>query len=121
MDRRARPGLEPPARVAAVILDNGVIRTLDPSLPLARALAVAGERVAGGIGTHETALASPEVVDLGGRCVIPGITDSHTHFPNWATALRLIPPEGATSAEDAAERMRAGAGEAKPGRWFRAQ
>ena len=52
-----------------MILENGVIRTLDPSLPVARALAVAGGRIAGGIGTHETSLASPEVVDLGGRCV----------------------------------------------------
>src|SRR3954469_11712862 len=104
-----------------MILENGVIRTLEPSVPLARALAIAGELVAGGVGVHETALASPDVVDLGGRCVIPGITDSHTHFPTWATALRLIRLEEATSAEDAAERMRAGAGDAKPGRWFRAQ
>jgi predicted amidohydrolase YtcJ len=37
-----------------VILENGVVRTLDPSLPVARALAVAGGRIAGGIGTHET-------------------------------------------------------------------
>ena len=69
-----------------MILENGVIRTLDPSLPVARALAVAGGRIAGGIGTHETALASPEVVDLGGRCVLPGFTDSHVHFATWAVA-----------------------------------
>ena len=91
------------------------------SLPLGRALAIAGELVAGGVGVHETALASPDVVDLGGRCVIPGITDSHTHFPTWATALRLIRLEEATSAEDAAERMRPGVGAVKPDRWFRAQ
>jgi predicted amidohydrolase YtcJ len=64
-----------------VILENGVIRTMDPSLPRARALAVAGALVAGGVGTHETALASPEVVNLGGRCVLPAFTDSHVHFP----------------------------------------
>ena len=94
---------------------------MDPSLPLGRALAIAGELVAGGVGVHETALATPDVVDLGGRCVIPGITDSHTHFPTWATALRLIRLEEATSAEDAAERMRPGVGAVKPDRWFRAQ
>ena len=33
---------------------------------------------------HETALPSPETVDLGGRCVLPGFTDSHVHFPTWA-------------------------------------
>ena len=59
-----------------VILENGVVRTLDPSLPTACALAIAGERIVGGVGVHETALASPEVVDLRGRCVVPGFTDS---------------------------------------------
>ena len=89
-----------------MILENGIVRTMDTSLPTTGALAIAGDRIAGGIGTHETALASPEVVDLGGRCVIPGITESHVHFPTWATARRLVRLEDATSAEDAAERIR---------------
>jgi predicted amidohydrolase YtcJ len=57
-----------------VILENGVIRTLDHQLPIARALAIAGDRIAGGVGVHEIALPTPEVVDLDGRCVIPGLT-----------------------------------------------
>ena len=36
-------------RVEEVILENGAIRTMDPSLPLGRALAIAGELVAGGV------------------------------------------------------------------------
>jgi predicted amidohydrolase YtcJ len=104
-----------------VILDNGTIRTLDPSLPTAAALAIAGDRIAGAVGTHETALASPEVVDLDGRCVIPGITDSHTHFPTWAAAQRVIRLEEATSAEDAAARIAPGVAKVPVGRWFRAQ
>jgi predicted amidohydrolase YtcJ len=104
-----------------VILENGTIRTLDPSLPAARALALAGDRIAGGVGTHETALASPEVVDLGGRCVLPGFTDSHVHFPTWAAARSVIRLEEATSAEDAAARMAPGVGGVPAGRWFRAQ
>src|SRR3954454_9607121 len=104
-----------------MILENGTIRTLDPSLPLARSLAIAGELIAGGVGTHERALASPEVVDLGGRCVLPGFTDSHTHFPTWAAARNVIRLEDATSAEDAAERMAAGVPGTAAGHWFRAQ
>ena len=38
-----------------MILENGVVRTMDPSLPTARALAIAGAHVAGGVGTHENA------------------------------------------------------------------
>jgi predicted amidohydrolase YtcJ len=90
-----------------VILENGVIRTLDPSLPIARALAVSGERVAGGVGVHETSLASPEVVDLRGRCVLPGFTDSHVHFPTWAMTKREVKLEDAISVADAVERIRA--------------
>jgi predicted amidohydrolase YtcJ len=90
-----------------MILENGVIRTMDPNVPMQRALAIAGEWVAGGIGTHETALASPDVVDLGGRCVLPGFTDSHVHFPTWALALRQVRLEGTASLEEALDRVRA--------------
>ena len=99
-----------------MILDNGVIRTLDPSLPEARALAIAGDRIAGGVGVHETALASPETVDLGGRCVLPGFTDSHVHFPTWAVAQHEVKLDGCSSLAEALERIRAAAA---PGEWLR--
>src|SRR5207302_8153386 len=83
-----------------MILENGTIRPLDPSLPLARSLAIAGERIAGGIGTHETALASPETIDLGGRCVVPGFTDSHVHFLQWSLAQRDVRLEETRSLEE---------------------
>jgi len=102
-----------------VILENGVIRTLDPSLPIARALAIAGERIAGGVGTHETALASPDVVDLGGRCVVPGLTDAHVHFLQWSLAQRQVRLEGTRSLDEAVARVADAARETPPGRWIR--
>ncbi|HUJ92691.1 MAG TPA: amidohydrolase [Gaiellaceae bacterium] len=90
-----------------MILQNGVVRTLEPSLPLAGALAIAGDRVAGGVGVHETALPSPETVDLGGRCVVPGFTDSHVHFPTWSVAQHEVKLEGCASLAEALERVRA--------------
>ncbi|MGH3042967.1 MAG: amidohydrolase [Gaiellaceae bacterium] len=102
-----------------MILENGVVRTLDPSLPTAAALAIAGERIAGGVGTHETALASPERVDLGGRCVLPGFTDSHVHFPTWALARRQVRLEGAESLDDALSRVASAVGDVPQGRWLR--
>jgi hypothetical protein len=89
-----------------MILENGAIRTMDPALPAVRALAIAGDRVAGGVGTHETALPSPDVVDLGGRCVLPGFTDSHVHFPTWSLAQRDVQLDGVDSLEDALARIR---------------
>ena len=89
-----------------MILENGVVRTMDPSLPTARALAIAGADVAGGVGTHETALPSPDVVDLGGRCVIPGFTDSHVHFPTWSLTQREVKLDGAEDLAEALDRVR---------------
>jgi predicted amidohydrolase YtcJ len=101
-----------------MILDNGIVRTMDASLPVARALAIAGERVAGGVGTHEPALPTPDVVDLGGRCVVPGFSDSHVHFPTWSLGLRDLSLEGAGSLAEALERVRGS--EPRKG-WFRGQ
>jgi hypothetical protein len=101
-----------------MILDNGVVRTMDPSLPVARALAIAGERVAGGVGVHETSLPTPDVVDLRGRCVVPGFTDSHVHFPTWSLGRRDLSLDGLTSLADALELVR---GNASDGPWIRGQ
>jgi predicted amidohydrolase YtcJ len=102
-----------------MILDNGVIRTLDPSLPLSRALAIAGDRVAGGVGVHETALASPERVNLGGRTVIPGFCDAHVHFPGWALARKELRLEGTGTQAEALEQVRAAAAAVADGGWLR--
>jgi predicted amidohydrolase YtcJ len=101
-----------------MILRNGTIHTLDPSLPTVSSLWIAGERIAGGVGVHEEALPSPETVDLRGRCVLPGFTDSHVHFPTWALAQREVPLHGCSSMAEALKRLRAD----RPGTsWLRAQ
>jgi predicted amidohydrolase YtcJ len=102
-----------------MILENGVIRTMDPALPTAGALAIAGDKVAGGVGTHERELAGPERVDLGGRCVLPGFTDSHVHFPTWAIAQRQLRLEGTRSLDEALSRVAAAVSGIERGRWLR--
>ena len=102
-----------------VILEDGVIRTLDQSLPTVRSLAVAGDRVAGGVGTHETALPGAERVDLGGRCVVPGFTDSHVHFPTWAIAQDEVRLEDTRSLDEALARVRDAVARAPEDRWLR--
>src|ERR671932_509071 len=92
---------------------------MEPSLPVARALAIAGDRVAGGVATHERALPSPERVDLGGRCVLPGFNDAHVHFPTWSVARREVRLEGARSLEEAVARVAEAAPLVASGRWLR--
>jgi predicted amidohydrolase YtcJ len=101
-----------------VILRNGTIRTLDPSLPTVSSLWIAGEWIAGGVGVHEAALPSPETIDLGGRCVLPGFTDSHVHFPTWALARNDVGLHGCSSLADALQRVRAAP---RQGSWLRGQ
>jgi len=85
---------------------------MDPQIPRQRALAVAGERIAGGVGVHETALASPDVVDLRGRVVVPGLSDSHVHFPTWALAQTEVKLDGCTSLNEALARIASASGAA---------
>jgi predicted amidohydrolase YtcJ len=102
-----------------MILENGTVRTMEAALPVVRALAIAGDRIAGGVGTHETALASPERVDLGGRCVLPGLNDSHVHFPTWSLAQKQVRLEDVATLDEALERIAAAARDIQPGHWLR--
>jgi len=102
-----------------MILERGVVRTLDPSLPTASALAIAGDRVAGGVGTHETAMPGPQRVDLGRRCVLPGFNDAHVHFPTWAVARGEVRLEGTTSVEEVVSHVRDALGSVRAGGWLR--
>ena len=101
-----------------MILRNGTIRTLDPSLPTVSSLWIADERIAGGVGVHERSLPSPETVDLGGRCVLPGFTDSHVHFPTWALARHDVGLHDCASLAEAVDRVKAAP---RTGSWLRGQ
>jgi predicted amidohydrolase YtcJ len=102
-----------------MILERGVVYTLDAALPTTSALAVAGDRIAGGVGTHETALPAPDRVDLGERCLLPGLNDAHVHFPTWAVARREVRLEGASSVEEVVARVRAALASVGEGEWLR--
>ena len=67
---------------ADLILINGKVFTVDPAAPWAEAIALRGDRIAG-VGTttamRQRAGANTRIIDVGGRVVIPGINDAHTH------------------------------------------
>jgi predicted amidohydrolase YtcJ len=96
-----------------VIFTGGTIRTLDPAAPVVGQLAVRGSLVA------EDAALGAESVELGGRCVLPGFTDSHVHFPTWSLGLRQARLEGARSLEEALDRVVAARPQVPEGGWLR--
>lgn len=65
-----------------LILTNGKIFTLDPTRPEASALIIRGGLISA-VGADSEMLAlknqGAQVIDLGGRRVIPGLNDSHIH------------------------------------------
>ena len=106
----------------SLLLRNGVFRTMEPRAPLASAVAIRDGRFlhVGEEAGARAALAGADAVqelDLGGRCVLPGLTDSHLHFMWYAQSLHGVDVETATLAE-ALERVRARAREAAPGTWI---
>ncbi len=75
---------------ADLVLKNGIVWTVDDDLPRAEAIAVTGtsivyvgdsDGVAGYIGP------TTEVIDLGGRLVVPGFNDNHVHFESTGQLL----------------------------------
>ena len=64
---------------------NGKVYTVDGKFSVVSAFCVEGDRfVAAGTDDEIRALCTPEtkIIDLGGKCVLPGLIDSHLHVNN---------------------------------------
>src|SRR5262245_21348272 len=108
------------AQPADTILVNGKIVAENGAT--GQAIAIRGDRIlAVGSNAEITRLSarSTRKVDLGGRTVIPGLIDSHMHAIraalSFATEVNWI---GASSLEEALQRIRDGAKRAGPGGWL---
>ena len=84
------------AQPADLILHNAKVYTVEARQPFAQAIAVRGGRIVKVGGNAEVlALKGPatKAMDLGGKLVLPGFNDAHTHFENaveWYFQVRLI-------------------------------
>ncbi len=79
-----RIATRPPEPPAQQLFINGTVLTMDADNRIAEALAVRGDRIEAVGSTAEImALAQEgtEVVDLGGKTLLPGFIDAHGHFP----------------------------------------
>src|SRR2546425_2502349 len=86
-----------------VLFINGRIYTLEPSSPLAEALAVRDGRIAamGRSVDLRDSSSGFRRVDLGGRTVVPGFVDSHIHVPSFGLSLHLVDLTGTRSLVEA--------------------
>lgn len=108
---------------ADLIVRNARIVTMDPSRPSATALAVRGDRFVD-IGTDRDAESwkgdGTQVVDAGGKRLIPGLNDSHMHFVRQGLNYHMeVRWDGVTSLEQALEMLREQAARTPKGQWIR--
>ena len=99
---------------------DGAVHTMDPAKPLAKGIAFGGGRVLA-VGTNAQAEAKAgtktEIVELGGKIVVPGFIDAHAHLMESAARVSNLELGGASSLGAALGLLKAGVGGALPDEW----
>ncbi len=110
------------AQSADTVLFNGKILTVDKDFSVQQAIAIGNGRiVATGSSATMKKLAGDraKLIDLGGRTMIPGLTDGHIHgiraALTFGTEVNWI---GVPTLKEALEKIRAAAKTQKPGSWI---
>jgi predicted amidohydrolase YtcJ len=104
------------------LLVNAVVHTLDDTLPGAQALAVKDGRIVEVGGTDEILWLREgeyELIDLGGRTVVPGFVDPHNHFSIGAYETLWADCRRARTVAEVQETLREGAATTPAGEWVR--
>lgn len=105
---------------ASLVLLNGKIWTVNDAQPLAEAVACLGSRiVAVGSNGEIRKWVGPgaEVIDLGGKLVLPGFNDAHVHFFSGGEDLASVQLRDAKSEDEFRKRIAEFAAKQPAGRW----
>lgn len=106
---------------ADLVLKNGNVHTVHEAQPEATAIAVRGDRIAF-VGSDADAqkFVGPKtrVIDLQGKTVLPGLTDSHHHLAGVGAREMTLNLEGINSLDEFLKAVKARADQAKPGEWI---
>lgn len=104
--------------VTAKVLHNARIHTLDKNQPVASAIAIDHGRVIAVGGDELLSLANPlSRQDMGGRSILPGLTDAHLHLKGYALSLQKVDCETATL-DECLVRVAERAAQTPPGEWI---
>ena len=106
---------------ADLVITNARIYTVDGAVPIAEALAVSNGRVrfvGSVLGAKALTGPSTQVIDAGGRTIIPGMTDAHGHVLGLGLALRNVDLVGTTSYDEVIARVVARARTTPKGEWI---
>ncbi len=110
----------PKVETADLVFKNGNIYTVDERRPKAEAIAVKGDRIIF-VGSNRDAQKyvgkATRVIELMGKTVLPGMTDSHQHLSGVGSREMTLNLEGTTSLEDFLAKVKARVDQAKSGEW----
>jgi len=105
---------------ADLVFKNGNIYTANDHQPKAEAIAVKGDRIIF-VGSNRDAQKyvgkTTRVIDLNGKTLLPGMTDSHQHLAGVGFREMTLNLEGTTSLEDFLVKVKARVDQARPGEW----
>jgi predicted amidohydrolase YtcJ len=109
----------PAAKPGTVAIVNAKIWTGDAAQPWAQALVIDGATLAL-VGTDEDArkVNAAQVVDAGGRLIVPGFTDAHVHFLQGGSSLASVQLRDARTREEFVARIEAFAATVPAGTWI---
>jgi predicted amidohydrolase YtcJ len=106
---------------ADLIVTNARVYTVDDARPLVEAFAVRGGKIVFTGSNREAAVfkgPSTQVVEAGGKTVIPGMVDAHAHFAGLAQTLRAVDLTGTKSLDEVVARVAAKAKTLPKGAWI---
>jgi predicted amidohydrolase YtcJ len=110
-----------PKPSATLIITNAAVYTVDKQRARAEAVAVIGDRiVAVGSSTEINSWRSPqtEVIDAGGRLLLPGFNDAHVHFIAGGAQLDQVQLNDAAEPGEYAKRIAAQMSKTPKGEWI---
>ena len=107
------------AKPGTLAVVNARIWTGDDAQPWAQALVIDGANLAL-VGTNEDARQAnaAQVVDAGGRLVVPGFTDAHVHFREGGFGLASVQLRDARTRDEFVARIKAFAATVPAGTWI---
>ena len=109
------------AKVVDRIFVNGNIYTANERQPHAEAIAVKKDRVAfvgSNADAEKLAREKTRVVDLGGKTVVPGLTDSHCHIFGIGEREMRLNLEGTNTLDDLLAKVKERVAQSEHGKWI---
>ena len=105
---------------ADLLFKNGNIYTVNDARPKAEAVAIQADRIVfvGSNGEAQKYVArNTRVIDLGGRTMVPGMTDAHHHLSGVGFREMTLNLEGINNLEDFLVKVKERVVQKKPGEW----